>query len=596
MPVEIFNGRGNAVAIFGAELVSQKIIDILVYAINNECDDEHGIHSIVFRDDGKPILDTEDDTMMWMCLPDSKSIVCNLKNCVHHTIRQSLKHKKEHYDVGLRGLVWHSILAGAFHEMCHSQSFIQDEHGDKLYSAMKATKQTKEIKEFMKKEEKKADDYAEQMLFALAKKIDLEVDFGESLSAFVNGEIEATIEHEEKHMKDMKSKRWVEYQKFMQANNGLYIRESDNDADTLSDKVVSEFKTYLHLCSGDPVDDTSWNTTTIGKPVTATETPVELKPSDIDYNNPAKQFHQPAPEMQATVAPLNPAEAEPLDPDDAMAEADFYILEDDFGEIKSPNQNTEAFNIMARPDAAPAQATAGGQMSPQYQHPAPQPQYTPPQYQAPTQQYQPAPQFQQPAPVNPGAVPYTPPQAGAVPNPIVPGKGAYDMPLDGARYQQAIKSLYTKLVSHIFEGCQFNPNYQPFFLAKDNIHAQIGLSADENLIVKEMVVMNAAGKRQFGTKVEGSVMGCFIDNAKDLPGYHLTMSSAFGDQIQRKIIPQNPHKTNKVTGQLSSTAQEAMNGAKIAWIVDPDTKEKQFSLRMYNGQLQTNEPGSWTNV
>src|SRR6056297_1259370 len=198
MPVEIKTNPAT-ISVFGAHLVGQKIIEILNYAIENECDTDIGIHSIVFRDDGKPYLNNEDNSTMWMCLPDSKSIVCNLKNCISHTIRESLAHKKEHFDVGLKGLIWHSILAGGFHEMFHAQSFMVDEHGDQLYSAIKATKRTKDIKKFLDKEEDRADEYAEQMLFTLAKKIDLEMDFGPNLDNLVNKEIDIAIAGAEKH-------------------------------------------------------------------------------------------------------------------------------------------------------------------------------------------------------------------------------------------------------------------------------------------------------------------------------------------------------------------------------------------------------------
>lgn len=587
MSVKLIAGKSGSIAVFGAELVSQKLQDIIAYTLEKEID-ESGINSIVFRNDGKPILDTNDDSTMWMTVPDSRAIVCNLKNCVHHSIQQSVQHKEEHYDVGLKGLIWHSILAGAFHEMFHSQSFIEDDHGEKLYMAMKAAKRTKELQAYLDKEEERADDYAEQMLFTLAKKIDLEVDFGQELESFIMGEIEATIKEMEQVKNCKKAARWVEYQKFMLANNGLYIRKSDNEDDDMAERMVSEFKTYLHLCSGDAADDADWNTSTIGIPIMATERPAVSHQQPVDF---AATANMPAPEMvQQATFDESMREAE----DDYILDDDEYILDDEI-----PEQNREALNIMTpnfNQTPAPAEIGAqGGAMA----QPQPVP-YSPPQAQQPQPVFQPNnPQGQQPVPYTPpgGAQPYTPPVAGSpAPSPVV-GEKAYDVPFngDGVKYQQVVRGLYTKLVGHIFEGCQFNPHYQPFFLAAQNISNLVGLSPDEDVVVKEMTIDNN-GKRSAGHEVHNVVKGCFIDNACTLPGYILTMTSADGNQIKRKLIPQNPHKVNKVTGVLSSTAQEAMNGAKIVWIVDENAKDKQFALRMYNGQLQSNQQGSWVNV
>jgi hypothetical protein len=102
-------------------------------------------------------------------------------------------------------------------------------------------------------------------------------------------------------------------------------------------------------------------------------------------------------------------------------------------------------------------------------------------------------------------------------------------------------------------------------------------------------------KLQMDAKVTGWISGRLMDKEMKLPGYALVLSNMAGQQIRRRLIPQNPWKTNK-NGQYSQTALLAQQGTCILWIIDPDAVDKQFATRIINGMFENNKNGSWQRV
>jgi len=180
-------------------------------------------------------------------------------------------------------------------------------------------------------------------------------------------------------------------------------------------------------------------------------------------------------------------------------------------------------------------------------------------------------------------------------NPVVENQPVYENPtLDINSFQNVIKGLYLKLFQNIFQGCGFNPTGRPPFVDGTKICQPLGLTRQESMIVKEMMCYNQNGQR--GTMaVENFVLGVFMNKDKTLPGYDLTLTDINGNQVKRKFIPQNPNKVRN-DGQLSSTAAASREGHQIMWIINPDGQDKQFALRVWNGVLQSNNSGQWTNI
>lgn len=179
---------------------------------------------------------------------------------------------------------------------------------------------------------------------------------------------------------------------------------------------------------------------------------------------------------------------------------------------------------------------------------------------------------------------------------VVVGANMYQAStLDVGSFQATIKGLYLKVFAHIYQNCGFMPANNPAFTQGTKIADMIPLTQTESAIVKEMVCYNELGTKCPGTKVESHISGIFIDKGNTLPGYDLTIADMNGAATTRRFIPQNPHKT-KPDGSLSMTAQMAREGHQIMWIINPDSTDKQFALRIHNGVLQSNNAGQWAAI
>ena len=176
--------------------------------------------------------------------------------------------------------------------------------------------------------------------------------------------------------------------------------------------------------------------------------------------------------------------------------------------------------------------------------------------------------------------------------PIIGEKLYEDLGWDVAKIQTIIKSIYGKIANHIFSTCGFNPSMTPFFAQHEKITEYIPLTPDELCIVKHMDCYNESGQFRQNVEVTHGISGIYIDKAKTLIGYTLSMNIGNGDQIRRKFIPQNPWK-KKADGNYSATALQAQQGNQILWVLDPDAADKSLCARIRNGILESNVSGAW---
>ena len=475
-----------------------------------------------------------------MFYPNSLAAVCNLRGCIDLAIAntQDIDTPNSEF-VSIYALVWKNILQGFFHEAHHANAFLQDGH--KLW----------DDKDERAKEEEKADEYARTMLFKLAKTIDVEVEFSETVTNMVNGRITAEMEIvkdllpnlEKDRDEDQKLARWYASQKHMINYGGVYYDEDEGSSNPAIS--LKTFKEFLHVCSGDAEDDSEWLGETIGQPLELKQEPAHEDahgnqvPSSIDV---AAVVGQDAAESYDDM---------PFEPDEAPVSAGFQGVSQ-FTATPIPAYTAPA---NTNPPAAPVAA-------------------------------QPA----SAAPIAPVATPVAPTSNPAV----VVGAAAYpeiQLPA-GVDAKTVVYGLYLKIFKHLFQDCQYNPtdNSVPF-AGVGNIVNWVQLDQNESLFVKEMTCYSTDGKGTWcpGTKVNGAISGIIIDKAKTLPAYELVLSTPEGTQIKRKFIPQNPNKM--VNGQLTTTAADAKAGNQIMWIIDPDTKA--YSVRVYNGVVQQNINGRW---
>lgn len=473
-------GAMGPVAMYNTDMVTPKTLGIIQAILEKGGFDDigHGIFSIVFRDDGRPVAETGFNS--WKFFPAGKSVVCNLQDCVEMAIHTTQDKKKELTEcISVKMLAWKNLLQGFAHDAHHAYMFLQE---DGLWDDAKVRAD----------EEKVADDFARALMFQLAKAgIDLEPDLGATLNEFVDVFLTEELESVESNKKAPKyMKRWAELQRKMMASGAVYYDPADPKKANDIDFELKTMKEFLHWCSGDAEDDPDWATPTIA-------TQLEL------IQEPHGEAAGGAPAVTTVV--------------DADYDDDDYIDDDD--------------GFDAAVEAAPAgfQGVAAVQTpaaQPVYQQPA-QPVYQAPVAQQPVYQ-QPAPQYQTPA-ANPevqvGANMYAPVELPAT--------------VDA---KTVIYGLYLKIWQHVFQGCQYNPTLtNGAFNLPQNIAALVPLNQYELMFVKEMIVDTPQGGIQ-QQKVEGAIVGKMMDKAKTLPGYELTLQTPDGQQIKRRFIPQNPNK------------------------------------------------------
>jgi len=201
----------------------------------------------------------------------------------------------------------------------------------------------------------------------------------------------------------------------------------------------------------------------------------------------------------------------------------------------------------------------------------------------------------EPAVIQQPAQPVMPQATTPVATPTTPviGEKLYeDLGWDIPKVQAIIKSVYGKIAHHIFSTCGFNPSMNPFFAQHEKIVEFIPLTSDELCIVKHMDCYNESGQFRQNVEVTHGISGIYIDKAKTLVGYTLSMNTGNGNQMRRKFVPQNPWK-KKGDGNYSATALEAQQGNQILWILDPDAVDKSLCARIRNGVLESNISGTW---
>jgi len=462
------------------------------------------------------------------------------------TIDDGLNPKNKHSEkVSIYAGVWKMMLKGFFHECYHAHSAILEPHAIRF------------DKEFREEDELLAPIFAKDVLFDLAKKMNIEIDFTPEVSAMIDKALTNTIERIENNDKATKSeKAWIYHQKYLLEHGGIfYAPSTDKDSE---DYHLMTFKEFLHFFSADAEDDAAWNIDTIG--IIATETGTHCNENANTNGNVPSTIITP---MTGTY------EYEDMD------EYDPYPNENDFGN-----------DFDAAVAAAPVPGFQGIQqainpVSAQMQEPVAPVSVSPI---APNSNPKGAQVITQPgtAPLAPVA-PEVPVVAGAA------GVGTAFVLSVGADAQTVVNGLYLKMFTQIFQGCQYSPFMPMPFPGGGNITQWLELTEDEAKFVVSMTMYSTdpaqRGKLVADTPVDRHISGIMIDKAGTLPGYKLVLAMPDGTVVKRNFFPQNPNKVSE-SGYVSEPAKLAKAGGCIMWIVDADTKE--YKLRIRDGHFERN--------
>jgi len=545
------------VTFFNSNLITEKTMAIMQACLDDPYFEAngHGLFAVIMREDGFPRgelleLAGEDDVIAkrlkntWRFYPEAKAAVCNILECISSAIEDTQNesiNKVECY--GVYALTWKNILQGFFHEAYHAHSFLVD--NGRLWDALEM--ESDELTAIKNMEEKAANTFAKDMMIKLAKTIDIEPEFPQSVVDLIDLAILDGIEKIEKdgNASDTQ-KRWATIQKYLRNNGGAYYdpRIPGTDSYTVHLKT---FKSLMHHISRDAEDDPAWNAPT-----------TSIRAKLVQSSN---------------IAPIT-IDAEYREYEDTM-EPDITAIAKGFEGIARFTAPTPIQPVAATPVVAPAATPV---VTPVVVAPVATPVAAEP-WVAPWTQAQTV--VQPIGSFNPNVV-------------IEPGQNAYppiNLPA-GIVLQDVIDRLYLKLFMHIFRDCRYNQKNlaRPFEMA-GNICNPVVLDPHEALFVKEMTCIINGEKTQ-GVKSNGQVIGCMMDGAGRLPGYELTLSTPDGQQIKRKFIPQNNSKTKKDSTEYTPTALQAQNGDCIMWVMDP-TVNKGFNTRVLNAKIQQNVNGQW---
>lgn len=535
------------VLVVGAGLVSKKFIAIIKAILEFiAADQDHGVNCVVLRDDGLPIRTTKDGVKAIMADASMHhgSISVNLKE----TIAKSLAAVADLKHMSVYTLWWHNMLLNIIHEATHISMMSDAGENAANFLTKILTDPTEEDAL-----EKLVVEASEATLMALGKTIDLEPPaFGEELF-FAKNILELLGG---KDGEDAEQVRWL--------NDRIFV----NTIDSTSGKAnpITNFKGYLHLASGDGVDDPKWNKPLINveEPVVQTETTIQAPP--------------------AAVSPTAPVAS------GFTAAADNVMMEDDPSVVEgtwSDGADDEMTGAFVPFGAAPGTALPTIPQAP------PQSQWVPPAVSSPPQFVQPAAPVQAPAPVAapPAGTPFS--FTGVAPNPHMP-QGHHAGPAQAVVHvypnhnmtPDQIRNIFygvaTKIYNHIFTACKPQGGGQPhedimgFGYPEAVSTMPIQLTQDEMKLVVKCDGLNEQGQWQTGRLTsDGRLYGLVAKNTK-LPMYKITLN-VNGNEMVRALIPQNPNKRN-AQGVLKQTASSARQGQAIMYVYEGNDQLKANSV------------------
>jgi hypothetical protein len=503
---------GGSVHIANSKFVTPKTLGIFKAILDGFSDGGHGLSTIMFRDDGFPVVGDGENITTWAYFPDTQTAVCNMRDLVENAFAITRRHEEDKtIYIGLRTLIWKGLIEGFAHELHHCQSFITGE------ITRKSDDETKQA------EEEEANQYAVDMMVKLAQTIDVEIDLGEKLekilAEFWQSEFDEAAESD-----DEKDERWANVQSLMMDKGWTYHIDKDPELDGKS-VTLNTMKEYLAWVNGASLDDDEWSLETTGI-------------------------------IQEVVE-------EPAKPVYTQAEAD--MVDNSYYDMCDEESYEEAMAMAETPGMQGttqfgAPQTVGFQ-APQFTQPVATPQQG--SFQAQQQiQTQPQTQFQ---PQAGGSMPtgFQPPNIQQNQNPAaaVPGVGTY--PPHNQDMQSVLRSFYEKCFVQIFTRCGWDGMT---FTNKMAVREQIHLTPAECDIVKHMVMQDDMGTYKT-MEVQGWVSGKFMDRQQLMPGFELTLAAPDGSAIIRKLLPQNPNKQSK-------PAELTRQGWCIMWIIDPEAKDQ----------------------
>lgn len=481
------------VVIFGHHLVSKKDLIILERCLDfpdaEEVRGNNSIKSIVFRDDNKP-KDTKGTPVLGNVSFDHNSISINLLKIVSDAILEA-QNKPE---VAIIASYHRNLLLTILHEIHHLSSM--DEFPTDPVAA--------EV------EEEAAEVWAKEMLFHLAKTVDIEPAH-HSESSFLAGQLmELLLE---------KDDNWSIKQRSMLDNHMFYHLP---DKTTRREVAIHSFKEYMKFQAPD-FEDKAWSNATINGTIEAAAPVIAQPPAT------------PAMVAAAFSGTRNPVSME-VEEDNWISVPEAHLDHEDDG-----------FDLPDFDDEGPQQMAPSTQGAPSMQGYA-QNYQTPAQ---PRQQYQ--------------------PQAPSQQKITGPVKMYAETGLTEEQTAEIAKAVFFKCYDHLFGPCGPRKDSDISFDFPKMVYQQgIQLTDLEKQVVVKMDCQDVQGRLCEGMSTSAGIIRGKLSEKKELPTYKLYINMN-GYEICRFLLPQNCAKDNRAGG-LSNQALAARSGTKIMYIKEGNDK------------------------
>lgn len=302
------------IMVWGFEHVSAKMLTVLKVMLSHDAFERvyHGIKSVVFRTDGYP--KQGDNNICASFAPDVCGISINLEKTLERAIDRSL----DHPETSIFASWWIEMVLNFGHELHHGVRWNTDR--GKLYGN----------EEMLEDEEKRAEEYCNEVIIELAQEYDIEMPSIEEETWFNNQIIELFSGKDD-------SDTWATSQKGMLTEKVVWRHESE-DSEAV---VIHTFKDLVCLISNGNIEAEEWSKPTILLKPDVPTLDEQLNGKKITRNAAGEQGEV----VQPTPAAINPANSdfasgvfvnEDEDYSDIYEEGEYYDDQEDIPQAAQP--------------------------------------------------------------------------------------------------------------------------------------------------------------------------------------------------------------------------------------------------------------------
>jgi len=512
------------VLIANSHKIGDKLLGLLTWLIGKE--DDHGVLSIVFTDEYPKTA--EGENVLSRFHADSRSIVVNLLG--HFEMAQE-KVKESNCYMGFWAYLWQQVVRSIYHEIKHAEDYSD---ADSIY----------DIDEMNPDLEARAEEYAKDMLYELAKVVDVEpppIEEFPYYSEMVMAELERIVNIDDPSAPE-------EIQQICFAENLVYYRPGVGVGPALK---ITTLREYFKELAGD--DDARW------------EAPVPTMKAMVEEQEPVK-----APVVPVPLATTDAPEVWKAHMDTQLAAEDtplpYLGVEGDEGCPFNPFEDEDvvvvdepALHGMSQEtiDTVREMSTFAKEVSVQQLPPKQESKLVfddaKPKKAAPTTVF--------PVPTTPETFVNTFGASSGAPAPQ-PVKQLEPHSLTIEQQKAILQAVLTRLYVHIFSKCGFAPGSDSGFTNAAGVIEPVYIGdipgASDLFHSMDTVEDKTLSEKRITDTIVGRVLP-----KSGLPGYHLYLNIR-GMKAKRSFIPQNPNKMNN--GVLSKWAEKARAGHCIAML------------------------------